>query len=210
MITGGGTMMHANFVTQIDHPGDAIDSHGRFVGDIVVGTAGSKSINTWMVENGWAYPLFYDSMTAAEIKTLLTAWKAGKTFAGRAGKSYQRPLLPFNPSVTVKNAKVPDPGKVNFPKMFRRQATFWVSIPGALSGTQYAAMLAKGAKGKSDRAYPQGYFLANIAKLDPKKRVTLSSQVGAQGQAKFDPPDLVFQEDPSSLFSGSGKKVTSW
>jgi endonuclease YncB( thermonuclease family) len=209
-ITGSGTVIHANFVTQIDHPADAIDSHGRFVGDVVVGTAGSESINTWMVKSGWAYPLFYDSMTAGEINTLLAAWKLGKGITGRAGKNFQRPLLPFDPSVTVNNAKVPDPGKVNFPKLFRRQATFWASIPGPLSATQFAAMLAKGAKGKSDRAYPLAYFLANITKLDPKKRVTLSSQIGAQGQAKFDPPDLVYKEDPSSLYSASGKKVTSW
>jgi hypothetical protein len=46
LITGGGTLLHATFVTQIDHPAEAIDSHGRFVGDIVIGTAASKSINT--------------------------------------------------------------------------------------------------------------------------------------------------------------------
>jgi hypothetical protein len=46
LISGGGTLLHATFVTQIDHPAEAIDSHGRFVGDIVIGTAASKNINT--------------------------------------------------------------------------------------------------------------------------------------------------------------------
>jgi len=81
LLTGPETFLHATFVTRIDSAADAIDSHGRFVGDIVIGTTASKSINTWLVENGWAYPLFYDSMTADEINTLLTAWKAGKLLA---------------------------------------------------------------------------------------------------------------------------------
>ena len=54
----GGTLIHAIFVTRVDHLRNAIDSHGRFVGDILVGTSATKSINTWLVEQGWAYPLF--------------------------------------------------------------------------------------------------------------------------------------------------------
>ena len=100
LISGGGTVMHANFVTQIDNPADAIDSHGRFVGDIIVGTAGSKSINTWLVENGWAYPLFYDSMTVPELNTLVTAWKAGKTLAVVLGKPSKSPCSPLDPRST--------------------------------------------------------------------------------------------------------------
>jgi endonuclease YncB( thermonuclease family) len=208
--TGGGTVIHASLVTQIDQPGQATDSHGRFIGDILVGTAGAKSINTWLVENGWAYPLFYDSMTVAEINTLVTAWKNGKTLAARPGKAYQRPLQPFDPTMNVNNAKVPDPGKLNFPKIFRRQATLWAGVPGPLPGTQFVALLGKGIKGKADTAFPLNYFLANINKLDPKKRVTLISQIGSQGQSNFDPPDLVFKEDVSRLLDAKGKPVTSW
>src|SRR5262249_51493239 len=43
----GGTLIHATFVTRINDLADAIDSHGRFVGDILVGTTAAKSINTW-------------------------------------------------------------------------------------------------------------------------------------------------------------------
>jgi hypothetical protein len=32
LLTGGGTVLHATFVTQVDNPAQAIDSHGRFVG----------------------------------------------------------------------------------------------------------------------------------------------------------------------------------
>ncbi len=210
LISGSGTVMHANFVTQIDNPADAIDSHGRFVGDIIVGTAGGKSINTWLVENGWAYPLFYDSMTVPELNTLTTAWKAGKTLAARPGKAIEKPLQPFNPKVNVNNAKLPDSGKLNYPKIFRRQAAFWTQVPGALSGADLLAMEKKGQKGKSDLAYPLTYFLANITKLKPKNRIPLWTKIGAQGQSNFDPPDLVFKEDASKLLDAGGKPVTKF
>ena len=209
--SGGGTVMRAWFVTQVDKPGDAIDSHGRFVGDIIVGTAGSKSINTWLVEHGWAFPLFYDSMTAPEIRTLLDAWKTGRAVAGRPGRAMQKALQAFKPELSVKNAKLPDAGRLNFPKIFRRQATFWTEIAGTLTAAQFVARLNKKTPGKPDAAYFLDYFLANIdKKLNSKKRVTLASQVGAQGQTKFKPEGLVFREDPSTLFDAANKKVTSW
>jgi len=210
-LTSSGTVIPATFVSHIDKPGDAVDSHGRFVGDILVGTAAAKSVNTWMVENGWAFPLFYDSMTAQEIQTLLNAWKAGKKVAGRAGKALAKALQPFDPTLTIKNAKVPDGGPLNFPKIFRRQATFWKEVPGPLPGTQFVQMLKAGAPGKGqDLAYPLAYFLANINKLNPHKRVPLISRIGSQGQTNFEPPDLVFKEDPSKLFSPGGSEIKSF
>jgi endonuclease YncB( thermonuclease family) len=208
--SGGGTLMHATFVTHIDHPNDALDSHGRFVGDIIVGTSAGKSINTWLVENGWAFPLFYDSMTDTEVQTLVNAWKIGRNLGARPGKALQKALQPFDPSMNVDGAKLPDGGKVNIPKIFRRQATFWAEVAGPLTPADFVKLLKKGQKGKPDTAYTLGYFLSNIDKLDPKKRVKLVSKIGPQGQMLFKPEDLVFREDPSTLLDASGKKVTSW
>jgi endonuclease YncB( thermonuclease family) len=207
--SGGGTLMHATFVTQIDHLNAAVDSHGRFVGDIIVGTSGGKSINTWLVENGWAYPLLYDSMTDKEVKIIVNAWKIGQKIPARPGKAIQKALQLFAPTLNVNNAKLPDGGKLNFPKIFRRQATFWTQVAGPLTGAEFVKLLNKGAKGKSDRAYPLAYVLSSIDHLDRKKRVKLVSKIGPQGQTLFKPEDLVFSEDPSTLFDASGIKVTS-
>jgi endonuclease YncB( thermonuclease family) len=207
---GGGTLMHATFQSQINHPGDAIDSHGRFVGDIVVGPIGVKSINIWLVETGWAFPLLYDSMTDTEVKRVVNAWKTGQKIASRPGKSFQKALQPFDPNLNVNNAKLPDGGKLNFPKIFRRQATFWAQVAGPLTPAQFVKLLTAGLRGKPDTAYPLDYFLSNYGNLDPKKRVKLVSKIGPQGQTLFKPEDLVFREDPSTLFDASGKKVTSW
>jgi endonuclease YncB( thermonuclease family) len=205
--SAGGTVIHATFLTHIDHPNNAVDSHGRFVGDIIVGTTNGQSINTWLVEKGWAFPLFYDSMTAKEVQTLLDAWKTGRNIAARPGKAFQKVLQPFDPNRNVKNAKLPDGGKLNFPKIFRRQGTFWAQVPGPLTGAEFVALLKKGQTGKSDKAYPLAYFLSHTNNLDRKKRVDLTSKIGAQGQTLFKPEELVFSEDPSTLFGADGKKV---
>jgi endonuclease YncB( thermonuclease family) len=207
---GGGAVIHATFLTRIDKPGEALDSHGRFVGDIVVGTSGGRSINGWLVENGWAFPLFYDSMTVEEIRSLAKAWAKGRKLANRPGKALQKALQPFNPGMNIDNARLPDGGKLNFPKLFRRQATFWTQVAGTLTTSEFVTLLKAGQKGKPDTAYPLSYFLANYNKLDPKKRVKLVSKIGPQGQMSFDPQDMVFKEDPSTLFDSNGNKVTSW
>ena len=206
----GGTLLHATFVTRVDSPNNTIDSHGRFVGDVIVGTAAGTSINRWLVEQGWALPLFYDSMTDTEVQILVDAWKVGRNKSGRPGKSLQKDLQPFDPTRNVDNAKLPDGGKLNIPKIFRRQATFWTEVAGPLTPAQFVALLNKGVKGKSDTAYPLAYFLANIDKLDPKKRIRMASKIGPQGQTLFKPEDLVFKEDPGTLFDAAGQKVTGW
>src|SRR5262249_52512933 len=134
----------------------------------------------------------------------------GRAIAGRPGKALQKALAPFDPARTVTGAKLPDGGKLNIPKLFRRQSTFWTQVPGPLSPADFKAKMDEGLHGKSDRAYPLKYFLDHIAKLDRKKRVALASQIGAQGQAKFAPPDLVFAEDPSKLLDANDKEITSW
>jgi endonuclease YncB( thermonuclease family) len=208
--TGSGTVIHATFVTQINTPNEAVDSHGRFVGDILVGTAAAQSINTWLVENGWALPLFYDSMTDKEVQTLVDAWKIGRKIAARPEKSLRRPLQPFVPGRSVSNAKLPDRAKLNIPKIFRRQAQFWTEVAGPLTRTEFVALLNKGIKGKPDEAFPLGYFLKNFKHLDPKKRVSLVSKISSQGKTLFSPEELIFKEDPVTLFAANGQTVKGW
>lgn len=208
--TGSGTVINATFVTQISTANEAVDSHGRFVGDILVGTAAAKSINTWLVENGWAFPLFYDSMTDKEVQTLVDAWKIGKKIAARPGRSLRKPLQPFVSGRNVDNAKLPDGGKLNIPKIFRRQAQFWTEVAGPLTGTEFVALLKGGIKGKPDKAFPLDYFLKNFKHLDPKKRVTLISKIGSHGETLFSPEGLVFKEDPTTLLAANGQPVKGW
>jgi endonuclease YncB( thermonuclease family) len=205
-----GTVIHATFVTKINTANEAVDSHGRFVGDILVGTAAAQSINTWLVANGWAFPLFYDSMTDKEVKTLVDAWKIGKKIAARPEKSLRKPLQSFVPGRNVDNAKLPDRAKLNIPKIFRRQAQFWTEVAGPLTRTEFVALLNKGIKGKPDAAFPLDYFLKNFKHLDPKKRVSLADKISSQGNTLFSPEGLVFKEDPTTLLAANGKPVKGW
>jgi len=46
-----------------------------------------------------------------------------------------------------------------------------------------------------------------------EKRVHLESKIGSQGQMLFEPQNLVFREDPSTLYAANGKKLVieaSW
>jgi endonuclease YncB( thermonuclease family) len=207
---GSGTVINATFVTQIKTPNEAVDSHGRFVGDILVGTAAAQSINTWLVGNGWAFPLFYDSMTDKEVQTLVDAWKIGKKLAARPQKSLRKPLQSFFPGRNVANAKLPDGAKLNIPKIFRRQAQFWTEVDGPLTRTEFVDLLNKGIKGKPDSAFPLDYFLKNFKNLDPKKRVSLPSKISSQGKTLFSPEELVFKEDPTTLKAANGQAVKGW
>jgi endonuclease YncB( thermonuclease family) len=96
-VSGGSTLLHATFVTQINRLSEAVDSQGRFVGDIIVGTSAGKSTNTWLVENGWPFPAFYDSMTDTEVQTILKAWDVGRNIGARVGKVFQKVLQLFDP-----------------------------------------------------------------------------------------------------------------
>ena len=175
-----------------------------------MGTTDSKSINTWLVENGWAYPLLYDSMMDTEVQTILDAWKIGQKIAARPGKALQKPLQSFNPNMNVNNAQLPDGGKLNFPKIFRRQAAFWTEVAGPLTKAEFVQKLNEKRKGKPDTAYTLEYFLSHIDHLDRRKRIKLASKIGPQGQMLFKPEELIFNEDPSTLLDASGQKVTSW
>ena len=73
----------------------------------------------------------------------------------------------------------------------------------------FVQLLKKGLTKKPDAAYLTLYFLSHTNKLNRKKRVKLVTKVGSQGQTNFKPEDLVFQEDPTTLFAANGKKVTT-
>ena len=55
-------------------------------------------------------------------------------------------------------------------------------------------------------AFSEGQDILNA--LNPKKRVTLASKIGTQGQTQFEPDGLVFKEDSSTLYAANGSKVT--
>ena len=69
-----GATLPCRVRTQVNSPDEVFDTYGRFVGNILVQPAGEwVDVNTWLAEQGWAFPTFYNSMTADEIEELTDA-----------------------------------------------------------------------------------------------------------------------------------------
>jgi endonuclease YncB( thermonuclease family) len=81
--------------THVDAPNEVFDTYGRLVGDIEVTVGGHKvDVNHWLVEQGFAYPTFYSSMNADEIKAFLALAKTARTKKRRSGRASPRPFPP--------------------------------------------------------------------------------------------------------------------
>ncbi|HYR41958.1 MAG TPA: thermonuclease family protein, partial [Terriglobia bacterium] len=123
----GSHTIPCTVVSAVNHPGDVFDTYGRLVGDILIEQNGNTvNLNHWLVEHGWAYPTFYDSMTVEEI----AAYEALLAKAKQNGSGVYAHLtgdiqdldwqLLFRSHGAVQN----EPGGRNtlMPKMFRRLA----------------------------------------------------------------------------------------
>lgn len=200
--------------TAVDEPGDVFDTYGRFVGDIHVRDgAGEINVNHWLVEQGWAFPAFYASMTAAEIGAFtdhaMTAWENGAgvwaEYSGTARTAafdwnlrYRRPTKTHRPQ--------PDPaadgGDVMLPKLFRRLSTYLVNRKaGMVSGTFESYLRAKR---DSDTVHWTADFLAQGPAAAP---VLFFDAFIAGGNFTVWPEDIVFREKPSSVVGPDGRAV---
>ncbi|HEY4106917.1 MAG TPA: thermonuclease family protein, partial [Polyangiaceae bacterium] len=67
--TFGAGSVKCRVVTQVSKPNEVFDTYGRFIGDVIVTDANGRDVdlNLWMLQNGWAFPTFYTSMTDDEI-----------------------------------------------------------------------------------------------------------------------------------------------
>jgi hypothetical protein len=129
-------------VSFIDHPSDVFDMYGRMIGDVVVTVSGKEvNANHWLVENGWAMPTFYNSMSVKEINTI--AGFADTALWGRYANDVATPnvSLLFEKKGTF-NAKQ-DVGPAVMPKIFRRQIRYWVSVKNSLFTGKFRDYLLK-------------------------------------------------------------------
>jgi endonuclease YncB( thermonuclease family) len=206
-------VINAVFETVVDEPADAIDTYGRFVGNIRVG--GNHDINVWLVENGWGHPAFYTSMSKTEIETFMNVWKKGKKKSGRPGKSISRnandfdwTLLYIKPKKDVVISFTPgeDKGPVLMPKIYRRQLSWLVSKEAKVitAATTFKAYLKK----KPDQLVLLDDFLNND--LNSAKVFNLDEFVSADNKVLKNPDEIVFKEKPGYLVNAAGVKITKW
>lgn len=199
--------------TRVDKPTQVFDVYGRFIGDILVTKSGQQvDANHWLVRQGWAFPSFYDTMRADEIRAILREVKKAKAAAGASNRVWgqaakhvtqldtgmrYRPDGPPNP--------VKDIGLVMMPKLYRRQVLFMISLLNNKFAGTYAQYLAKKKKPPDTWLQTTAFLKNRGAKRDPN----LSTLLDGQGQILLGPDDVVFDEQQGPDVKGqNGKSIT--
>jgi endonuclease YncB( thermonuclease family) len=189
--------------TRVTRPGEIFDAYGRFIGELVITLGGAEVVvNRWLVEQGWAFPTIYSSMSPKEAEEILRlAESAQKTKRGLWGALTGN--LQFDPELVFRSQGTPEPlrdrGPVLVPKVFRRLATWSVLHRARIFTGDFVAYL----KAHPDACWHIGDFL-------PSKRRYLHEFISTQNAFTTGPGDLVFEERPSVLVDAAGKEIKSW
>lgn len=199
--------------TAVDTPDEVFDTYGRFVGDIFARSGGSDvDVNHWIVENGWAFPAFYSSMSEPEITTSLAlanqafdeglgAWPHLHDFARQSDFDVR---LIFR-----RKDAAPDPahdvGSVVVPKLFRRLAAYVVNKKARMITGTFESYLRS--KRSSDTVHLTTDFLSQGPAAAP---VHFLDEFVQSGKVTVWPEELVFREKPSRVVGASGAPVTSF
>jgi len=212
-----GMTIDCHVETLVKSPNDVFDIYGRFVGDIMIADgSGILNVNHWLVEQGWAFPTYYNSMQLGEIDAINAAWAKGKrgfrkSIVKRAANDMYG--LPSGKAGDDPAEAKKDKGKLVVPKLFRRLVGFNEDSKGAATLKDFLALPSK----KRDLVIKLSDFktLTPAQRAHPTKKnsgvpliklhtlVTDGNRLGPKAE------DLVFVEDAASL-KNSSKKAIGW
>lgn len=204
----GSNILECTVKTAVNEPNDVFDTYGRFIGDVIVKSNNKElNINRWLVENGWAFPTFYVSMSSEEIIDITMAAKQGHKNKNGIWKHYSANVGKFDFDLTFRNHGQPDAksdvGQVIMPKIFRRQCTYSAYQKAKIFRGSFVSYLTK---------HQDACFLT---KDILKKGISASKPYFFNmffENSKFtkQPQDLTLSEKPSTLIDASGKKILKW
>jgi endonuclease YncB( thermonuclease family) len=187
----------------VDHPYEAVDTYGRVVGNIRVGASFETDINVWLVEQGYAFPTFYSSMTEDEINTFLTALKIGRkkkrVWAYLSGdtRNFDADLVYRKGGPVDEQA---DKGPVLMPKLFRRQLAFEMEKAAKLAKGSFKSYLER----SPDACFELADFLRSGVHVATPRRL---NEFFKQGVFELEPHEVVFKEKFSSVVDATGKRI---
>lgn len=212
--TAGLPALPCTAVTIVDEPNDVFDTYGRFVGDIHVTVGGVPTvINRWLVEKGWAYPAFYNSMKPDEVTSLRDAGNTARQTHALIWKHLTGKIGTLDMALVFRGKGAPpqpaaDIGKVIMPKLYRRQVGWTIAKKAAVPNTPttFRKMLEKNAT--KDAFFLTDDFLANST-LSATIR-TFPEFLDANGKFTLKPDELVFREASSTLIGADGEEVEAW
>ena len=212
LLTGAGqAALPCTVTTSVDFPNQVFDVYGRFIGDIHV-TLNNKPINLnhWLVEEGWAFPTFYASMSVSEINAFLAATQKGRQKLHRLWKHLRRAVGQFDAALKFRGKgaalnPAADVGSVLMPKLFRRLCTYSVYRKvGIVSGNFHDYLKTTETRG----CFLTADFLDQGAAASPHH--SLDQFIAADGKISKKPHELVFAEESSTLIGPDGKKIRDW
>ena len=196
--------------SRVDKPNDLFDKYGRLVGDIIV-KKGKKNVNQWLVENGWALPTFYETMTAEEIISFDNKARSANKDSKGIWKDYSKNIVtPFDFDLfTLRKPPYIEPksdrGKFVMPKIYRRQVNYEVNKRAKIISDKPLKDFIK--KGK-DKCYDKKkYFIEGT-----KAKVHFLDEYFSRDDEIQDlmPSDLVFKEAPATLRDSDDEKILKW
>lgn len=207
----GQNVIPCTVTTEVELPNEVCDAYGRFVGDVVVKVKNKNvNLNRWTIEQGWAFPTFYSSMSVALINTLLVAAQKGSAKPGRPVKLLQKTMGTLDESLVYRKGSsvTPDPatdtGPVLMPKLFRRLTEWTILHQSGVTADSFHQFLTK----KKDSCFTLNDFLAQGSNSATVR--FLNEFIDPDGKIKFNPSEIVFRELPSLLLGPDGQSVTQW
>jgi endonuclease YncB( thermonuclease family) len=227
--TYGQQQLPCIVVTQVDAPNDVFDVYGRLVGTLFIldqnGTAEvladdgqatmkATDVNLHCVQQGWAFPTFYSSMTEEEITPLLQAaknaqkqsiglWPSYQDHVGELDTSvlYDRPTQRHQPEYDAAQ----DTGEVIFPKLFRRLCIYTALRDTGIINMTFKQYLQK------EREYC--FLLSEFLEQGPTASTPypVDEFIDDGENLTKQTYELVFQEKASSLRDkDSGQSIKNW
>jgi Micrococcal nuclease (thermonuclease) homologs len=209
-----GKSIDCIFISEsIDKPSDICDVYGRFVGDILTTDKSNRTIdvNHWLLENGWVFPAFYNSLTHNEISDLLNIYKNGQSIPGHTLQYYTSEIKTFDVDLQFRDPKenpvynaTKDKGKVILPKFFRRWSIYQLYQLAKIDIGTFQEYL----QSKKDDQLILRLDLNNYRKTQ-KGSIPLS-QIFDGNNVIVKPEDMIFIEKPSMLLDESGNEIMSF
>lgn len=206
----GKTEFDGRVFTQVDAPNEVFDTFGRLVGDIEIVVSNSPvNLNHWLVEQGWAFPAYYSSMTNDEIVAIETLAKTARSRRRGVWKFLSKRVGTFDfdlrgPKKNDLSVLATDKGPVLFPKLYRRFTSWSARNKANVTNQTFQTFLAGGVGGKPDDCFETADFLANGVHSATHR--AFNEFIRAGKTIEFEPGGLVFGEAPSKLIRPDGSE----
>ncbi len=206
LVQRSGAVADVVVTSRVNLPGDVFDTYGRFIGEVTV-TQGAPplNVNLWLIEQGWGFPAYYESMDAGEIQAIdtltATARAAGRNVWGIFRKEI--PPMTVNRRYSPAASAAAHAPALTLPKLFRRQAVWWAGAQAGLWDVGLREYLVT----KGEELLLKSEYL-KWGRGAPRHK--MSEFISEAGVLTVEPESMVFLEKSAILLNANGKEILSW